>query len=171
MDIDKPVQYLTFALGKDTFAVEITPIREIIEYPGLTEIPMAPDFLRGVINLRGAVVPVVDLSVRFGRQATAVGRRTCVVIVEAVIDDGHHALGILVDGVHEVVEVEADRIEPRPDFGLGLRADFVSGMIRSEGGFIIVLDVGQVLSSKELMALVGPQEEAEIAHETEAVNG
>jgi purine-binding chemotaxis protein CheW len=151
---DKTVQYLTFALGKDTFAVDIAPIREIIEYPGLTEIPMTPDFLRGVINLRGAVVPVIDLSVRFGRGETAIGRRTCVVIIEIAIEDGHHALGILVDGVNEVLEVEAGQIEPRPEFGMGMRADFVNGMIRIDGRFIIILDVNQVLSSAELVALV-----------------
>ena len=151
---DKTAQYLTFALGKDTFAVDIAPIREIIEYPGLTEIPMMPDFLRGVINLRGAVVPVIDLSVRFGRGETAIGRRTCVVIIEIAIDDGQHALGILVDGVNEVLEVEGSQIESRPEFGMGMRADFVNGMIRIDGRFIIILDVNQVLSSNELMALV-----------------
>jgi purine-binding chemotaxis protein CheW len=151
---DKTVQYLTFALGKDTFAVDIAPIREIIEYPGLTEIPMTPDFLRGVINLRGAVVPVIDLSVRFGRSETAIGRRTCVVIIEIAIDDGHHALGILVDGVNEVLEVETTQIESRPEFGMGMRADFVNGMIRIDGRFIIILDVNHVLSSTELIALV-----------------
>jgi purine-binding chemotaxis protein CheW len=151
---DKTAQYLTFALGKDTFAVDIAPIREIIEYPGLTEIPMMPDFLRGVINLRGAVVPVIDLSVRFGRGETAIGRRTCVVIIEIAIDDGQHALGILVDGVNEVLEVETSQIENRPEFGMGMRADFVNGMIRIDGRFIIILDVNQVLSSKELIALV-----------------
>ena len=154
---DKPAQHLTFALGKDTFAVEIAPIREIIEYPGLTEIPMTPDFLRGVINLRGAVVPVIDLSVRFGRPETPIGRRTCVVIIEVGVEDSHHALGILVDGVNEVLEVEPGQIEPRPDFGLGLRTDFVKGMIRSDGRFIIILDVTQVLSTNELVAPVDGQ--------------
>lgn len=151
---DKTSQYLTFALGKETFAVDIAPIREIIEYPGLTEIPMTPDFLRGVINLRGAVVPVIDLSVRFGRSETIIGRRTCVVIIEIPVEDAHHAIGILVDGVNEVLEVEASQIESRPEFGMGMRADFVNGMIRLDGRFVIILDVGQVLSSSELIALV-----------------
>jgi purine-binding chemotaxis protein CheW len=152
--IGKTMQYLTFALGKDTFAVDIAPIREIIEYPGLTEIPMTPDFLRGVINLRGSVVPVIDLSVRFGRGLTAIGRRTCVVIIEIPIEDGYHALGILVDGVNEVLEAEDGQIESRPEFGMGIRADFVNGMIRLDGRFIIILDIAQVLSSDELLALV-----------------
>jgi purine-binding chemotaxis protein CheW len=151
---DKSTQYLTFALGKDTFAVNIAPIREIIEYPGLTEIPMTPEFLRGVINLRGAVVPVVDLSVRFGRGPTGIGRRTCVVIIEIPIEDSFHALGILVDGVNEVLEVESGQIESRPEFGMGMRADFVNGLIRLGNRFVIILDVAQVLSSAELMELV-----------------
>jgi purine-binding chemotaxis protein CheW len=153
-------QYLTFALGRDTFAVEIAPIREIIEYPGLTEIPMTPEFLRGVINLRGAVVPVIDLSVRFGRPLTAIGRRTCVVIIEIAGDNGPMPLGILVDGVNEVLEVDAEMIEDRPEFGLGLRTDFVRGMIRRDGRFIVILDTAQVLSAHELERLVDLQANA-----------
>ncbi len=155
-----PSQYLTFTLGKNVFAVEIAPIREIIEYPGLTEIPMTPDFLRGVINLRGAVVPVIDLAVRFGHPATPIGRRTCVVIVEivgdAAGDGGTLPLGILVDGVNEVLEVEAAQIEDRPEFGLGLRTDFVRGMIRRQGQFTVILDTDRVLSASELERLVAP---------------
>lgn len=150
-----PEQYLTFTLGKAVYALQIAPIREIIEYPGLTEIPMTPEFLRGVINLRGAVVPVIDLSVRFGRGLTQVGRRTCVVITEVDGDNGAIPLGILVDGVNEVLEVEAAQIEDKPEFGLGLRPDFVSGMIRRDNDFIVMLDIAHVLSATELEQLVG----------------
>lgn len=149
-----PSQYLTFTLGKDVFAVEIAPIREIIEYPGLTEIPMTPSFLRGVINLRGAVVSVIDLSVRFGRPLTEIGRRTCVVIVEIAGENGATPLGILVDGVNEVIEVDPEMIEARPELGLGLRADFVRGMINRNGRFTVILDTTQVLSASELERLV-----------------
>ncbi|SCK29365.1 chemotaxis protein CheW [Vogesella sp. LIG4] len=149
-----PEQYLTFTLGRDIYALQIAPIREIIEYPGLTEIPMTPEFLRGVINLRGAVVPVIDLAVRFGRGLTKVGRRTCIVITEIAGDNGPLPLGILVDGVNEVLEVGAEQIEDKPDFGLGLRPDFVSGMIRHHNDFIVMLDIGHVLSVHELEKLV-----------------
>lgn len=149
-----PEQYLTFTLGKAVYALQIAPIREIIEYPGLTEIPMTPEFLRGVINLRGVVVPVIDLSVRFGRGLTQVGRRTCVVITEVDGDNGAIPLGILVDGVNEVLEVEEERIEDKPEFGLGLRPDFVSGMIRRDNDFIVMLDIAHVLSATELEQLV-----------------
>jgi purine-binding chemotaxis protein CheW len=147
-------QYLTFTLGKGVFAVEISPIREIIEYPGLTEIPMTPEFMRGVINLRGSVVPVIDLSVRFGRPLTAIGRRTCVVIVEIPGENGPMPLGILVDGVNEVIEVDAEQIEDRPEFGLGLRADFVRGLINRQGKFTVILDTAEVLAAGEMEQLV-----------------
>lgn len=150
-------QYLTFTLGRDVFAVEITPIREIIEYPGLTEIPMTPEFLRGVINLRGAVVPVIDLASRFGRSRTEVAQRTCIVIVETGGEGGGLLLGVLVDGVNEVLEVDAAQIEARPEFGLGLRADFVRGMINRDNRFIVILDIAQVLSAGELEHLVDLQ--------------
>ena len=162
-----PEQYLTFSLGKELYAVQIAPIREIIEYPGLTEIPMTPEFLRGVINLRGAVVPVIDLAVRFGRGLTAVGRRTCIVISEIAGDNGPLPLGILVDGVNEVLEVGPEQIENKPEFGLGMRPDFVSGMIRRDNGFIVMLDIGQVLSMSELEQLMdaspAPQDGVEAA--------
>ncbi|SCK29376.1 chemotaxis protein CheW [Vogesella sp. LIG4] len=149
-----PEQYLTFTLGQSLYAVQIAPIREIIEYPGLTEIPMTPAFLRGVINLRGAVVPVIDLAVRFGRGQTGVGRRTCIVITEIGGDKGPLPLGILVDGVNEVLEVSAEQVEDKPDFGLGLRPEFVRGMIRQQNRFIVMLDIGHVLSVAELEQLV-----------------
>ncbi|MFC3625310.1 chemotaxis protein CheW [Vogesella amnigena] len=155
--ITSPEQYLTFTLGKDIYALQIAPIREILEYPGLTDIPMTPQFLRGVINLRGAVVPVIDLAVRFGRGLTEVGRRTCIVISEISGDNGPLPLGILVDGVNEVLEVEPEQIEDRPDFGLGVRPDFVSGMIRLNNQFIVMLDIGRVLLLGELEQLVAAE--------------
>ena len=100
-------QFLTFRLGTERFAISIQAIREIIEFPGMTSIPLTPAFLSGVINLRGAVVPVIDLSVRFGRAKTEVGRKTCIVIVEVAVEDGLQPLGVIVDAVDEVVEVDA----------------------------------------------------------------
>ncbi|MEC5400241.1 chemotaxis protein CheW [Uliginosibacterium sp. H1] len=147
-------QYLTFTLGNELFALPIAPIREIIEFPGLTEIPLTPAFLRGVINLRGAVVPVIDLSVRFGRTATEIARRTCIVIVEVNIEDSVHPLGVIVDTVSEVLEVDPNQIEQRPGFGAGLRADFVAGMLNLGGRFVVVLDVSNVLSPDELENLI-----------------
>jgi purine-binding chemotaxis protein CheW len=149
-----PIQYLTFGLGNDTFAVEIAPIREIIEYPGLTGIPMTPAFIRGVINLRGAVVPVIDLSVRFGRAATQIDRRTCIIIIEIASEGVLQPLGILVDRVHEVLEVSPEQIEPRPTFGLGLHADFVKAMIRQGDHFVVILDTDSSLSATQMDGLL-----------------
>lgn len=147
-------QFLMFTLGGEIYGVGIHAIREIIEYPGVTTIPLAPAFLRGVINLRGAVVPVLDLSVRFGRAATVVNRRTCIVIVEVVQGSDVHLLGVIVDGVTEVREVEQEQVEQQPQFGSGLRTDFVAGMLRREQGFIPILDIAAVLAAHELEALI-----------------
>lgn len=147
------LQYLTFALGAEMYAADIRGIKEIIEYGGLTTVPMMPEFIRGVINLRGAVVPVVDLSVRFGRAPTVLGRRTCIVIVEAGDAEQRHDVGVVVDAVSEVLEIPAASIEPPPSFGARLRADFIRGMALLGAGFAIVLDVQRVLSMDEMSAL------------------
>jgi purine-binding chemotaxis protein CheW len=147
-------QYLMFNLSGETYGVGIHAIREIIEYPGVTAIPLAPRFLHGVINLRGAVVPVLDLSVRFGQEPTRINRRTCIVVVEVAQGDNLHMLGVLVDGVTEVREVEPGEVERKPQFGTGLRNDFVIGMLRREQGFIPILDIASVLSLVELETLI-----------------
>ncbi|GGP27176.1 chemotaxis protein CheW [Silvimonas amylolytica] len=150
-------QFLTFSLASELFAIPIDHIREIIEFGGLTEIPLMPVFLRGVINLRGAVVPVVDLAARFGRAATVVGRRTCVVILEVEQDEHVLPLGVLVDAVNEVITVEADQIEPTPEFGARLRAEFILGMLRLSERFVIALDIQKVLSVEEMTQLAATE--------------
>jgi len=147
-------QYLMFSLDGETFAIAIGCVREILEYPGLTSIPLAPAFIRGVINLRGAVVPVIDLAVRFGRAATVVNRRTCVIIVEVHNDEQLQLLGVVVDGVTEVRDVDANEVEKQPGFGSGLRSDFVAGMLQRDDGFVVILDIATVLSNEELSTLV-----------------
>lgn len=146
-------QYLTFTLGSEMFAVGTLSVKEIIEYGQLTEVPMMPGFIRGVINLRGAVVPVIDLSVRFGRSATQITRRTCIVIIEVPTDDGQHDIGVLVDTVSEVLEIPLNEIEPPPAFGAKIRTDFMQGMGKVQGKFVILLDVGKVLSVDEIASL------------------
>lgn len=153
-DSARSLQYLTFFLSGELYAVPIETIREVVEFQGLTRIPLAPPAVPGVLNLRGAVVPVVDLSVRFGRAATEVGRRTCVVIVEAETEEGLQAVGLIVDAVSEALEIAAHQLEQRPAFGSGLRADFVAGMLNLEGRFVVVLDMRVVLSLSELEQLV-----------------
>jgi purine-binding chemotaxis protein CheW len=143
-------QYLTFLLGEEMFAIGILAIREIIEYGYLTEVPMTPPFIRGVINLRGAVVPVVDMAVRFGREARENTKRTCIVIVEVDSETGRHEMGIVVDAVNEVLEIPRADIEPPPEFGARLRIDFVSGMGKVNGNFVVLLDMSRVLSAEEV---------------------
>jgi len=146
-------QYLTFLLGGEMFAIGILNIKEIIEYGSLTEVPMMPEFIRGVINLRGAVVPVVDLSARFGKKRTDITRRTCIVIIEVETDGEKHDVGVVVDSVSEVLEIPAGEIEPAPSFGAKIRADFIQGMGKVNGKFVIILSVNNVLSLDDLALL------------------
>jgi len=146
-------QYLTFLLGGEMFAIGILGIKEIIEYAGLTEVPMMPACIRGVINLRGAVVPVMDLSSRFGRPATAVTKRTCIVIVEVEADGERQDMGLVVDAVNAVLEIPSSEIAPAPAFGTRIRTDFIEGMGKVNGKFVILLDVNRVLSVEEIGAL------------------
>lgn len=145
--------YLAFRLAGEIYAIDILRIREIIEYSLPTSVPMMPESVRGVINLRGAVVPVIDLAVRFGREATGVGKRTCFVIVEVEHGGTQHVLGLMVDGVNAVMEIGADRIEPAPTFGMDIDARFIDGMARVDGRFVIILDVARALSIAEMAAI------------------
>ena len=161
---EAPSQYLTFALGGEMFAVGILNVKEIIEYGNLTEIPMMPPFIRGVINLRGSVVPVIDLSARFGHAQSQVGKRTCIVIVEVTENDLRHDIGIMVDAVSEVLEIPGSEIEPPPSFGARIRADFIFGMGKVAGKFVILLNSARVLSVDEIALLAsvagGPENAA-----------
>ena len=153
----EPKQYLTFVLGGEMFAIGILQIKEIIEFDGFTTVPMMPAFIRGVINLRGAVVPVLDLAARFGRKPAEATRRTCVVIVEVEADGNHQDIGVIVDAVNEVLEIPDSEIEPPPNFGAQLRADLISGMGKVGGKFVIILDTDRVLCPAELRAMVAAE--------------
>ena len=148
-----PQQYLTFTLGGEMFAVAILNVKEIIEYGTITEIPMMPLFIRGVINLRGAVVPVIDLSCRFGGQQSEVARRTCIIIIELSDGEINQDIGIMVDAVSEVLEIAKADIEPPPGFGAKIRTDFISGMGKVNSKFVIILNVMKVLSIEEIAVL------------------
>jgi len=156
-------QYLTFLLSGEMYAVGILNVKEIIEYGQLTEIPMMPAFIRGVINLRGSVVPVVDLSARFGGQQTEASRRTCIVIIEigdGSEDNARHDIGVVVDAVSEVLEVSSADIEPAPSFGAKIRADFIDGMGKIGGKFVIILNIQRVLSVDEIAQLATMKDKA-----------
>jgi purine-binding chemotaxis protein CheW len=158
-------QYLTFLLGTEMFSLDILCIKEIIWYAGLTEVPMMPACIRGVINLRGAVVPVMDLSARFGRASGPVGKSTCIVITEVESADGDERqnMGIVVDAVQAVLEIPAAEIEPPPSFGAKIRSDFIEGIAKVNGKFVIVLNVQRVLSAEEIGAMGHAAALAEVA--------
>ncbi len=146
-------QYLTFRLGAETFALEVATVKEVIPFTGLTEIPLVPEVIRGVINLRGAVVPVVDPLVRFGRARMDADRRTCIIVLDAQGSEGGLELGLMVDSVSAVLELGASDIEPPPRFGTSIRSEFIAGVGKIDGQFIILLDETQVLSAEELAAV------------------
>jgi len=146
----EPSQYLTFLLAGESFAIGILRIKEIIEYADLTTVPMMPACVRGVINLRGAAVPVLDLQARFGRQPSAVTKRTCIVIVEVQSDDGVQVLGVVVDAVSEVIDIAPADIEPPPAFGAHLPTNFIHGMGKVKGRFVILLELDHVLAMDEI---------------------
>jgi len=148
-------QYLTFVLRREIFAINILNIKEIIEYGQLTEVPKMPAFIRGVINLRGAVVPVIDMAARFDKPTSELTRKTCIVIIEVAHAEGTQVVGIMVDAVNEVVDIESGNIEPAPSFGANIRADFIEGMGKIDGKFVIILNVNNVLSMDEVAALAG----------------
>ena len=142
----EPAQYLTFMLAGDVFAIGILAIKEIIEYQGLTEVPLMPRCVRGVINLRGAVVPVVDLLARFRRPRSPITKRSCIVIVEVQADDQRQVVGVMVDAVNEVLDIAEAEIEPPPAFGTHIRSDFIQGMGKVRGKFVILLNVEKTVS-------------------------
>jgi purine-binding chemotaxis protein CheW len=146
-------QFLTFQLAKERYGVDILHIKEIIEYANLTPVPMMPDFIAGVINLRGSVVPVINLALRFGEEATKVDKHTSIVVIEPSGDGSSTEIGIMVDMVNEVLDISESQIAPPPTFGTSIRTDFISGMGSIEDGFLILLDVAKVLSINELSML------------------
>jgi purine-binding chemotaxis protein CheW len=146
-------QFLTFRLGGESYALDILNVKEIIDYGRLTELPMMPTSIRGVINLRGAVVPVVDLAAHFSGQSSEVRQRTCIVIAE--VERDHHKLdvGLMVDAVSEVIEIPADDIEQPPEFVGNIHAEYIDGMAKINNEFIVILDILNCLSTEDLESL------------------
>ncbi len=149
-----PVQYLTFTLGEEVFAMDIRTVREIIQHGAMTVVPLMPKFVRGVINLRGAVVPVIDLQSRFGRSTTIVGKKTCVIIFDASRDGEKTELGLMVDAVSEVIEIQPAQIEPPPQFGTSIQREFIRGMGKVSGEFIVILEPERALDIDDMAQLV-----------------
>lgn len=143
-------QYLTFKLGEETFGLEVAKVREILDFSTITKVPQTPDFMRGVINLRGGVVPVIDLRLKFGMTRTEKTVNTCIIVVEVTLGEESAVLGALCDSVQEVFDLDPDQIEPAPHIGTRLKSDFIKGMGKRDGNFIIILDIDKVFTADEL---------------------
>ncbi len=148
----EPSQYLTFTLGDEVFALDIGKVREVLDYTSVTRVPRTPEFMCGVINLRGNVVPVVDMRLKFGMPATEKGVNTCIIIVEVRVDDETTVLGAMADSVQEVLDLGPEQIEPAPRIGTKLNIDFIQGMGKHGEGFVMILNIDKVFSAGELAA-------------------
>lgn len=153
----KTQQYLTFSLGEEVFAMPISPVREIIQFGAITMVPLMPEFVRGVINLRGTVVPVIDMKARFGRASASVGKKTCVVIFDASRDGEKLELGLMVDSVSEVVDLYDDEIEPPPQFGTSIDRDFIFGIGKIANAFVAIVEPQRAFSIDDMAELAGHQ--------------
>jgi purine-binding chemotaxis protein CheW len=144
-------QYLTFKLDNEMFALDISKVREVLDFTSITRVPRMPEFMRGVIDLRGSVVPVIDLRLTFGLSQIERTVNTCVIIVEVTLDNETAVLGALADSVQEVLDLGPDHIEPAPKIGTRLNTEFIKGMGRQNDQFVIILDIDKVLTSDELI--------------------
>jgi purine-binding chemotaxis protein CheW len=153
LSINDTRQYLTFQLGDEVFGIDVSHVREILEFTTVTKVPKTPDYMKGVINLRGSVVPVLDMRLKFGLTETEKTVNTCIIVVEVSFEGEHTVIGALVDSVQEVFELDPDQIEPAPKIGMQLKTEFIKGMGKRDERFIIILDVDRVFTVEELTAL------------------
>ena len=153
MSINEIRQYLTFLLSEEIFAVDVAKVREILEWTSITKVPQTPDYMCGVINLRGSVVPVIDLRLKFNMAATEKTVNTCIIVVEVEQDGETIVLGALADSVQEVFELEPTQIEPPPRIGTNMNTDFILGMGKQNDSFIMILDVDRVFGDVNLIKL------------------
>ena len=152
-DITDTRQYLTFKLADEVFAIEVSKVREVLDFTTITKIPRTPDFMSGVINLRGNVVPVVDLRLCFEMSKTEKTVNTCIVVMEMSIEGEATVIGALADSVEEVIDLEPEHIQPAPRMGTQIRTEFIKGMGTRDAQFIMILDIDRVFSAEELTAV------------------
>ena len=146
-------KYLTFTLAEEEYGIGILKIKEIIGMMPITSVPQTPEFVKGVINLRGKVIPIIDLRLRFGMEEMEYTERTCIIVVEIQSHSGTIMIGIVVDSVSEVLNIKGEDIEDTPAFGKKLNTEYILGMAKMEGGVKILLDIDRVLSTEEIEAL------------------
>ncbi|MDJ1493146.1 chemotaxis protein CheW [Cytophagaceae bacterium DM2B3-1] len=148
-----PLSYLSFRLEEETFAVNVVKVIEILEVPYITRVPHTPDYISGIINLRGSVLPVIDTRIRFGLPPTDFTVNTCIVVLQVTIDNQSIVLGALVDSVQEVLQITNGQIKPPPSLGSKYRSEFLLGLVKTEEHFVMLLDMDQVFSAEELTAV------------------
>ncbi len=153
--MNETAQYLTFRLSHEIFAVEVARVREILEYINITKVPKTPEFMRGVVNVRGSVVPVMDLRLKFGMTKTERSVNTCIIVLEIDFDGETTVLGALADSVQEVIELEPEQIEPAPKIGTQINTEFMKGIGKRDGEFIMILEINKVFSVDELNESTG----------------
>lgn len=146
-------KYLTFLLGEESYGLGILKVQEIIGMQSITRIPRTPDYVRGVINLRGKVIPVIDLRLRFAMEEAEVSRKTCIIVVQVSKEESSITMGIVVDEVSEVLEISADQIEPAPAFGTQVETSFVLGIAKTEDAVKILLDIDRIMTEGEMANL------------------
>ncbi len=161
--MSKESKYLTFALGAEEYGLEILKVREIIGYIEVTSVPQTPEYVKGVINLRGQVIPVVDLRCKFGMETAELTEATCIIVVEINRADGTISTGVVVDRVQEVLDISGEQIEPAPEFGSSVDTDFILGMGKIDGSVKILLDIDKVLNSDEMIQLANQAKENDAA--------
>ena len=144
-------QYLTFKLGEEIFALDVAEVREILDFTTVTKVPRTPSFMRGVINLRGSVVPVMDLRLKFGMSATEQTVNSCIIVVEMSLEGDNIVIGVLADAVQEVIDMEPEQIEPAPRIGTNLNMDYILGMGKHNGTFMMILDIDRIFNDAEFL--------------------
>lgn len=158
---DKTTQYLTFTINNETYALKVINVKEVLEFTTVSKVPRMPDFMRGIINLRGSVVPVVDLKMKFGLGETEKGIDTSIIVTEVRLDDELVTMGLLTDSVKEVIEMNDEEIEPTPYIGTKIDTAFIKGMGRKDDNFLIVLDIEKVLTVSEINMVSTQEKKAE----------
>ncbi len=160
MEASNANQYLTFTLDNEQYAIGVAKVREVLEHTKITKLPRTAEFMKGIINLRGAGVPVIDLRLKFGLPETPITKDTSIIVMEVESLDGNIVVGALADAVHEVVDIEEKSIEPAPRFGTRLSAEFIKGVGKKDDLFIILLDIDRIFNAEEISVIAAEKEES-----------
>ncbi len=158
-DINRTNQYLTFSLSDELYALEVSKVQEVLEYQTITRVPKTPEYMRGVINVRGGIVPVVDLRLKFNLPAQEQTVDTCIIVLEIALNNETITVGTIADNVHEVIEIQPEDIEPTPKIGTRLDTDFIEGIGKHGDRFLVILNIDKILTAEEINSMVDRENE------------